>query len=81
MSNLTVVRKNKHFVLNQTSLKKAQKVLGTKTETETIEIAIEMVLNEAEKNKKAWSANENFVKKALKEGLLIENAFGRLEGR
>jgi hypothetical protein len=81
MSELSVVRKNKHFVLNQTNLKKAQKVLGTKTETETIETALEMVLNEAERNKKAWSANENFVKSAVKQGLLIEDVFGRLEGK
>jgi hypothetical protein len=81
MSELSVVRKNKHFVLNQTNLKKAQKVLGTKTETETIETALEMVLNEAERNKKAWSANENFVKSAVKQGLLIEDIFGRLEGK
>lgn len=81
MSNLSVVRKNKHFLLNQANLKKAQKVLGTKTETETIETAIEMVLNEAEKTKKAWSAHENFIKNAAKEGLLIEDVFGRLEGK
>lgn len=81
MSNLSVVRKNKHFVLNHSNLKKAQKVLGTKTETETIETALEMVLNEAEKNKKAWSAHENFVKTAIKEGLVIEDVFGRLEGK
>ncbi len=32
------IRKNKHFLLDQDRLKKAQEVLGTRTETETIEI-------------------------------------------
>ena len=81
MSDISVVRKNKHFLLNQSKLKKAQKVLGAKTETETIETALEMVLDESEKNKKAWSAHENFVKNAVKEGLVIEDVFGRLEGK
>ncbi len=81
MSNLTAVRKNKHFILNQSKLKKAQQVLGTKTETETIEVAIEMVLNESAKNEIARSAHEKFVKNAAKEGLLIEDVFGRLEGK
>jgi hypothetical protein len=81
MSNLSAVRKNKHFILNQAKLKEAQKVLGTKTETETIETAIEMVLSESEKNKKTWSAHDNFVKNAIKNGLVIEDVFGRLEGK
>lgn len=81
MPNLSTVRKNKHFLLNQTKLKKAQKVLGTKTETETIEIALEMVVSEAEKNKTASAAHENFIKNAVKNGLVIEDVFGRLEGK
>ena len=43
-------RKNKHLILDQTKLKKAQQVLGAKTETEAIERALERVISEAEKD-------------------------------
>ena len=79
MSTTTQSRKNKHFLLDQTRLKKAQEVLGTRTETETIEIALEKVISEAEANEKAWTAQDKFLKTAVKEGLVIEDVFGRLE--
>ena len=78
MSTTTQPRKNKHFLLNQSRLKKAQKVLGTSTETETIEIALERVITEAERNIKASAAQEKFLKTAIKEGLIIEDVFGHL---
>lgn len=81
MSTTTKDRKNKHFILNQIRLKKAQNVLGTKTETETIEIALERIITEAEKDKKAWNAQERFIKNAVKEDLVIEDVFGRLEDK
>lgn len=79
MSTTTQSRKNKHFLLDQIRLKKAQEVLGTRTETETIEIALERVISEAEVNEKAWTAQDKFLKTAVKEGLVIEDVFGRLE--
>jgi hypothetical protein len=75
----TQTRKNKHFLLDQSRLKKAQKLLGTRTETETIEIALERVISEAERNEKAKAAQNRFVKTALKDGLLIDDVFGRLK--
>jgi hypothetical protein len=60
MSTRTQSRKNKHFLLDQTHLKKAQEVLGTRTETETIEIALERVISEAEANERAWTAQDKF---------------------
>ena len=42
------ILKNKHFILNQKRLTDVQKALGTKTETETIETALQMVLDEKE---------------------------------
>ena len=73
----TQSRKNKHFLLDQSRLKKAQEVLGTRTETETIEIALERVISEAEANEKAWTAQDKFLKTAVKEGLVIEDVFDR----
>jgi hypothetical protein len=75
----TQTRKNKHFLLDQSRLKKAQKLLGTRTETETIEIALERVISEAERNEKAKAAQDRFVKTALKDGLFIDDVFGRLK--
>ena len=79
MPTTTKERKNKHFLLDQTRLEKARKVLGTRTETETIEIALERIISEAEANEKAWSAQDKFLKAAVKDGLVIEDVFGRLE--
>ncbi len=79
MSTTTKNRKNKHFILDQIRLKKAQNVLGTKTETETIEIALERIITEAEKDKKAWAAQDRFIKDAIKEGLVFEDVFRHLE--
>lgn len=79
MSTVIENRKNKHFLLDQSRLKKAQTVLGAKTETETIELALERVITEAELNEQAWLAQEKFVKTAAKNNLQIEDVFGRLE--
>ena len=73
-------RKNKHFLLNQNRLKEAQKVLGAKTETETIELALERVISEAERNTRARQAQDKFLKAAVRDNLQIEDVFGRLEG-
>ncbi len=78
MSTVIQNRKNKHFLLDQSRLKKAQKVLGAKTETETIELALERVITEAELNEQAWLAQDKFIKAAAKDRLQIEDVFGRL---
>ena len=72
-----IVRKNKHFVLDQAKIKQAQKALGAKTETETIERALEIVIGEDEKNRRAWAATE----KLIRSGIQIKDVFGRLDGR
>ena len=73
-------RKNKHVVLDQTKLKKAQHVLGAKTETETIERALDWVISEAEKDRQTLAAHERFLKAAARENLTIQDVFGRLDG-
>ena len=78
MSTTTQTRKNKHFLLDQSRLKKAQKVLGTRTETETVELALQKVITESEENEQAWTAQEKFLKTAKKNDLVIEDVFGRL---
>lgn len=77
MKTSTPSRKNKHMILDQTKLKKARKILGAKSETETIERALEQIITEAEKNRRAWAATE----KLIKSGIQIKDVFGRLDGK
>ena len=68
--------KTKHYVLDETKIKRAQKLLGTTTETETIERALEEVITERERNRTVWRAHERF----LKSGVQIRDVYGVLEG-
>lgn len=55
-------------------LKRAQKLLGTQTEAETIERALDEIIAERERDRRAWRAPERL----LKSGIQIEDVFGRL---
>ncbi|MBI3245292.1 MAG: hypothetical protein HYZ50_02155 [Deltaproteobacteria bacterium] len=77
MRAVNSARKSKHLVLDQVKLKKAQKVLGAKTETETVERALERVIGEAEKDRRAWAATE----KLIKSGIRIKDVFDRMDGQ
>lgn len=81
MKSVRNPRKNKHLILDQTKLKKAQQILEAKTETEAIERALERVISAAEKDRQAWAAHERFLKAAVREGLTIRDVFGRLEDK
>ena len=66
--------KHKHYALDEAKIKRAQRLLGTKTETETIERALEQVISERERQRRAWAATERFIKN----GGTIKDVFGRL---
>ena len=66
---------HKHFRLDSTKLKRAQKVLDTATETETVERALDLAISEHERNRLASEANLKFVKS----GVVIRDVFGNLE--
>ena len=68
--------KHKHYILDEAKIKQAQQLLGTATETETIERALEEVISEHERNRRAWQATERL----LKSGLQIRDVFGRVDG-
>ena len=78
MDNTTGRRRNKHLILDQAKLKKAQKVLGAKTETEAVERALDSVIDEDERSRRAWVSHDRFLRAAVREGLQIHDAFGRL---
>ncbi|MDX2040627.1 MAG: type II toxin-antitoxin system VapB family antitoxin [Acidobacteriota bacterium] len=68
--------KSANVEVNETKLKRAQKLLGAETEAETIELALDEVIAERERNRRAWKATERL----LKSGIRVEDVFGRLEG-
>ena len=68
-------RSHKHFQLDSAKIKRAQKALRTKTETETIERALDMAIAESRNNRLALEANERFVRS----GIGIEDVYGVLE--
>jgi hypothetical protein len=78
MSDAMGHRRDKHLVLDQAKLRKAQKILGAGSESETIERALDFVIHEDARSRRAWAAHERFLRAALREGLLIHDVFRRL---
>jgi hypothetical protein len=68
-------RVRKHFLLDSTKIKRAQKALGARTETETIERALDLVIVEEQNNRLVHEANSRF----LRSGIVIQDVFGRLD--
>jgi Bacterial antitoxin of type II TA system, VapB len=67
--------KHKHYVLDEAKIRRAQKLLGTKTETETIERALDEVITERERNQAAWRSHERLIKSQIQ----IKDVYGVLE--
>lgn len=61
--------------IDEAKLKRAQKLLGAETETETVELALDEVIAERERNRRAWKATERL----LRSGIEVEDVFGRLK--
>ena len=68
-------RAHKHFQLDPAKIKRVQKALRAKTETETIERALDFTLAEHERNRLAFEATERF----LRSGVEIKDVYGRLD--
>jgi len=68
-------RAHKHFQLDSVKIKRAQKALRAKTETETIERALDFAISEHESNRLALEATERF----LRSGGEIKDVFGKLD--
>jgi hypothetical protein len=67
-------RSHKHFQLDARKIKRAQRALRAKTETETIERALDLAISEHEKNRLVWEATERFVKS----GINVRDVYSRL---
>jgi hypothetical protein len=59
------IRSHKHFQLDSAKIKRAQKVLHAKTETEAIDRALDLTIAEHEKNRLTIEANERFIKSGI----------------
>lgn len=68
-------RSHKHYQLDSMKIKRAQKALRAKTETETIERALDLAISESRSNRLAWEATERF----LKSGIQIKDVYGKLD--
>lgn len=69
-------RSHKHFQLDAMKIKRAQKALLAKTETETIERALDLAISEHQKNRLVLEATERFVQS----GIQIKDVYGKLDG-
>jgi hypothetical protein len=67
-------RSHKHFQLDSMKIKLAQKALRTRTETETIERALDLAIAEARSHRLAVAANRRF----LRSGVEIKDVYGAL---
>jgi len=67
-------RSHKHFQLDPIKIKRAQRALCAKTETEAIERALDLAITEHRRNRLAFEANERFVKS----GIEIKDVYGTL---
>ena len=67
--------KHKHLVLDDRRIRRAKKLLGTTTDTETVQKALDEVILERERNQEARKAHEEF----LSAEIAIEDIYGLLE--
>lgn len=72
---LTKDRVHKHFQLDAAKIKRAQRALRARTETEAIDRALDLAIAEHRRNRLAREANERFVRS----GIEIEDVYGNLE--
>jgi hypothetical protein len=66
---------HKHFRLDSTKLKRAQRMLDARTETETVERALDLAISEHQRSRMAEEANRRF----LRSGIVIRDVFGALD--
>jgi hypothetical protein len=67
-------RSHKHFQLDAVKIKRAQRALQTKTETETIDRALDLAIAEHRRNRLVIQATERFISS----GIQIKDVYGAL---
>ncbi len=66
---------HKYFWLDPAKIRRAQKALGAKTQTETIDRALDLVISDARRNRLVQAANQRF----LRSGIQVEDVYGNVE--
>ena len=66
---------HKYFWLDPAKIKRAQKALGAKTQTETIDRALDLAIAEVRRSNLVHAAHRRF----LRSGIEIEDVYGNLE--
>ena len=69
-------RSHKHFQLDAVKIKRAQEALQARTETETIELALDLAIAEHERSRMVQQAHERFAGS----GIEIKDVYGVLGG-
>lgn len=69
-------RSHKHFQLDSVKIKRAQKALRARTETEAIDRALDFAIAEYESNRLCLEASERFIKS----GIDIKDVYETLGG-
>ncbi len=75
MSRANSSSRKRALALDPAKIKRAKRVLGTTTEGETIERALDEIVEEDKRNRRAWKANERFLNSKLE----IDDVFRNLE--
>jgi hypothetical protein len=65
---------HKHFRLEAAKIRRAQRVLKARTETEMLERVLDAAITEHERNRLAREANERF----FKSGIQVRDVYGKL---
>jgi hypothetical protein len=68
-------RAHKHFQLDSVKIKRVQKALQAKTQTEAIERALDLAIAEHESNRLTLEATERFVRSSID----IKDVYGKLD--
>ncbi len=58
-------RSHKYFWLDQVKITRARKALGAKTETETIDRALDLVIDEARRDRLVRAAHQEFLRSGI----------------
>ena len=74
MGNASGVIVHKHFRLSQDKIKRAQALLKTATETEAVDRALDLAIEEQERNLIVENAHREFIESRI----VIRDVFGRL---
>jgi hypothetical protein len=75
MARTTAQSKRKQYLIDEAKIRRAQKLLGTATEAETIERALDEIISERERNQAAWRAH----RRLISSGIQIKDVYGVLE--